>query len=87
VGCVSLLLSALKQQKISYTPYRVAKALKNTSLEVGDPLKVGLIQVVAAWDNLANIIPLRHNLDVFYNVGLSYDKLLYCFSLSIACMM
>ncbi|KAJ3416574.1 tripeptidyl-peptidase II Tpp2 [Chytridiales sp. JEL 0842] len=70
VGCVSLLLSGLKQQKVPYTPYRIQKALKNSALEVGDPLKVGLIQVQNAWEHLVGVKPLRHNLDVHYAISL-----------------
>ncbi|KAJ3390848.1 hypothetical protein HDU84_006939 [Entophlyctis sp. JEL0112] len=66
-GCVSLLISALKQNQIQYNPYRIHLALRNTSKDVGDPFKVGMIQVESAWNHLF-IASLHHNLDVLYDI-------------------
>ncbi|KAJ3013551.1 UNVERIFIED_CONTAM: tripeptidyl-peptidase II Tpp2 [Siphonaria sp. JEL0065] len=69
-GCVSVLVSGLKQSKIPYNPYRVSLALRNSSKDIGDPFKVGLLQVEKAWEHLA-IPSLRHNLDVLYEIKVS----------------
>ncbi|KAI8836057.1 subtilase family-domain-containing protein [Chytriomyces cf. hyalinus JEL632] len=69
-GCVSLLVSGLKQSKISYNPYRVGTALRNSSKDVKDPFKIGLLQVEKAWEHLS-IQSIRHNLDVFYEVAVT----------------
>lgn len=46
-GAISLVLSALKAEGISWTPARVHHALRATSKDVDDPQPVGLIQVEA----------------------------------------
>ena len=47
-GCVSLLVSALKQLKIPYTPYSVRRAVQNSALKLDVDVFAqghGLIQV------------------------------------------
>lgn len=51
-GAIALVLSALKAEKIGYTPARIAKALKASSKDVDDPQNVGLIQVEALYKYL-----------------------------------
>ncbi|KAI9346620.1 subtilase family-domain-containing protein [Obelidium mucronatum] len=69
-GCVSALVSGLKQSKIAYNPYRVSLALRNSSKQIGDPFGVGLIQVKNSWEHLS-IPSLKHNLDVLYEIKVS----------------
>ncbi|KAI9298369.1 subtilisin-like protein [Neoconidiobolus thromboides FSU 785] len=57
-GCISLLVSAMKQENLIYTTYRIQHAIKNTAKSF--PLrdchdkvsKTGIIQVEKAWDYL-----------------------------------
>ncbi|KAI8884711.1 hypothetical protein K501DRAFT_247452 [Backusella circina FSU 941] len=51
-GCIALLVSALKAEKIDYTPYRLKNAVVQTGASVDDPLGVGFIQVDKAWEYL-----------------------------------
>ncbi|KAI8076819.1 uncharacterized protein BX664DRAFT_362744 [Halteromyces radiatus] len=51
-GCVAVLVSALKAEKIDYTPYRLKNAIIQTGKSVDDPLGVGFIQVDKAWEYL-----------------------------------
>ncbi|KAJ3276748.1 tripeptidyl-peptidase II Tpp2 [Terramyces sp. JEL0728] len=53
-GCVALLVSGLKREKIDYTPYKVKAALKHTAKSINDPMGVGLVQVEKAWRYLTN---------------------------------
>ncbi|KAJ3325149.1 tripeptidyl-peptidase II Tpp2 [Boothiomyces sp. JEL0866] len=53
-GCVSLLVSGLKKEKIDYTPYKIKAALKQTAKSVNDPMGIGLVQVEKAWRYLTN---------------------------------
>ncbi|CEJ03744.1 hypothetical protein RMCBS344292_17722 [Rhizopus microsporus] len=39
-GCVALLVSALKAEKLEYTPYRLKNAIRQTAKSVNDPLNV-----------------------------------------------
>jgi tripeptidyl-peptidase-2 len=57
----------LKLKGIPYNPYRIKRAVVNTSKDVSDPMKVGMIQVEKAWNHLVDYqsIPL----DVFYDVS------------------
>ncbi|ORY39823.1 subtilisin-like protein [Rhizoclosmatium globosum] len=68
-GCVSLLVSALKQSDIKYTAYRVGNALRTTSKQFGDAFSVGLVQVVDAWEELKKGESLRQCLDVLYDIN------------------
>ncbi|KAG4304796.1 hypothetical protein PORY_001849 [Pneumocystis oryctolagi] len=49
-GGVSLILSALKAQKIKYTPLRIYKAIENASKDIGDPMNVGFLQVEKSYE-------------------------------------
>ncbi|KAJ3330773.1 tripeptidyl-peptidase II Tpp2 [Blyttiomyces sp. JEL0837] len=68
-GCTALLVSALKQQRVPYNPYRVLAAIQNSAKDIGDSFKVGLFQVVSAWEHLVSHPAQKHNLDVFYNIA------------------
>lgn len=48
-GCIALLLSAMKQEKIPITSARVYKAIQATTKDTHDELGIGLIQVESAW--------------------------------------
>jgi tripeptidyl-peptidase-2 len=50
-GNIALLLSKLQQEGKQWTPARIRKALDLTSKDVGDPLGVGLIQIVDAYEH------------------------------------
>ncbi|OMH83599.1 Tripeptidyl-peptidase 2 [Zancudomyces culisetae] len=49
-GCLSLLVSAMKSNKINVSPYRVKTAIRNTSKDVGTLLNIGFIQTEKAWN-------------------------------------
>lgn len=66
-GCIALLVSGLKQQGIECNPYRIKSVVMNTSLDIKDPMDVGLIQVEAAWDKL-NEINANSSFDILYNI-------------------
>ncbi|CEG66665.1 hypothetical protein RMATCC62417_03204 [Rhizopus microsporus] len=66
-GCVALLVSALKAEKLEYTPYRLKNAIRQTAKSVNDPLNVGFIQVEKAWEYLENYKD-RQDLDLLYRV-------------------
>ncbi|KAG0231413.1 tripeptidyl-peptidase II Tpp2, partial [Actinomortierella wolfii] len=66
-GCIALLLSALKGEKKSYTPYRVHRAIVNTGKDINDEFRIGFLQVEKAFDHLITY----HNYeeqDVDYNI-------------------
>lgn len=67
-GCISVLISALKNSNIPYTPYRVKRAIVNTSKDVNDPMNVGMIQVEKAWEHLSKFKSTC--LDIFYDVSM-----------------
>ncbi len=58
-GNLALLISGLKQQKISYTPTSLRRAIRNTAAPIAGPAAdgfgqgPGLLQVDRAWDYLA----------------------------------
>ncbi|KTW27743.1 hypothetical protein T552_02182 [Pneumocystis carinii B80] len=49
-GGICLILSALKAQKIKYTPPRIYKAIENASKNVSDVMNVGFLQVEKSYD-------------------------------------
>ncbi|MEM7387478.1 MAG: tripeptidyl peptidase II, partial [Verrucomicrobiota bacterium] len=57
-GCIALLLSALKAEKIPYQPHTIRRALENTAVPQGEWPAVdqghGLLQVEQAYDYLKN---------------------------------
>ncbi|KAJ1964335.1 hypothetical protein IWQ62_002962 [Dispira parvispora] len=65
-GCIALLLSGLKATGISYTPYRIKAAMKNSAKSIGDAMQVGYIQVDAAWQYLQKYAQVV-DLDVDYS--------------------
>ena len=79
-GLFSVLLSACKQQSISYTPHRIRKAIENTARvqPLLDPLTqgAGLVQIADAFDYLQ-----RHrdcsDLDVAYRVNVGGGRGVY----------
>ena len=55
-GCIALVLSGLKQNKIEFNPYGVRRAIENTALSVDEPLGsgAGLIQVEKSFEYLVD---------------------------------
>ncbi|KAF9901893.1 tripeptidyl-peptidase II Tpp2 [Lobosporangium transversale] len=51
-GCIALILSGLKGEKKSYTPYRVHRALVNTAKDIQDQFRVGFLQVEKSFTHL-----------------------------------
>jgi tripeptidyl-peptidase-2 len=53
-GCISLILSGLKHERVEYNPYGVRRALQNTATIVDEPIGTGagLVQVERAFDYL-----------------------------------
>lgn len=49
-GGICLILSALKAQKIKYTPPRIYKAIENASKDVEDAMNVGFLQIEKSYD-------------------------------------
>ena len=79
-GNVALLLSALKAEKIRYTPYRwvssmkfefspvsIEKAIVNTAKDVKDPLMVGFLQIDQAYQYFKKYLA-HLDQDVFFEV-------------------
>ncbi|KAI8969157.1 hypothetical protein BDF20DRAFT_826714 [Mycotypha africana] len=66
-GCIALLISALKANNYTYTPYRLKNAVVQTSKSVDDPLNVGFIQVDKAWEYLENYKD-RKDLDLLFKI-------------------
>ncbi|KAJ3175362.1 tripeptidyl-peptidase II Tpp2 [Irineochytrium annulatum] len=55
----------------AYNPYRIARALRTTSRDFGDPFRVGLAQVDDAFHHVIRHCAVRHNLDVHYDVSIA----------------
>ncbi|KAI7869183.1 hypothetical protein BDF14DRAFT_1785690 [Spinellus fusiger] len=53
-GCIALLVSGLKAEKRTYSPYRIKAAVVQSAKSVEDPLNVGFIQVEKTWEYLEN---------------------------------
>ena len=55
--CLALLLSALKQEKIEYSPPLIHRALMNTAQKLNDEFSVGagLIQIHKAFDYIRSL--------------------------------
>ncbi|KAI8919806.1 subtilase family-domain-containing protein [Powellomyces hirtus] len=70
-GCLALLLSGLKAQNISYTPYRIKSAIRNTGSNVSDPSDVKFIQVQNAWTHLTQTASQALPFDVQYEIKVS----------------
>lgn len=70
-GCIALLVSALKREQASYTPYRLKNAVVQSAKSVDDPLNVGFIQVDKAWEYLKEYKD-RKDLDLMFEVGLLF---------------
>ncbi|CAG8479878.1 12439_t:CDS:10 [Acaulospora colombiana] len=66
-GCVALLLSGLKAEDKTYTPYRIKNALVNSAKQVNENFGVGLIQVERTWEYLKKFYD-RPDQDVVYEV-------------------
>jgi tripeptidyl-peptidase-2 len=51
-GCVSLIVSGLKQNAVDYNPYLIKRAIENTASQVDEPIGcgAGLIQVEKAFE-------------------------------------
>ncbi|TPX63343.1 hypothetical protein SpCBS45565_g06696 [Spizellomyces sp. 'palustris'] len=72
-GCIALLLSALKANKIPYTPYRVKAAIERSGSDIGDEFGIKFIQVERAWDHLLETGAAFTPFDVEYNISVQ-DK-------------
>lgn len=53
-GCIALILSALKANKVKYTPYSVKAAVMHTAQDIGELLGAGMIQVEKAYAHLVD---------------------------------
>ncbi|KAI8339132.1 hypothetical protein BC941DRAFT_422188 [Chlamydoabsidia padenii] len=69
-GCIALLVSALKAEKLDYTPYRLKNAVVQTGKSVEDPLGVGFIQVDKAWEYLESYKE-HKDLDILFEVAVN----------------
>lgn len=71
-GCLALILSAMKQNSIPYSPYSIRKSIENTALKVTeyDPYSHGngLIQVDKAYEHLAEYSKNSLERDIHFNV-------------------
>ncbi|KAJ3371623.1 tripeptidyl-peptidase II Tpp2 [Kappamyces sp. JEL0680] len=54
-GCICLLLSALKAQNLSWTPYEVKRALQTTGKSIRDPFGAKLLQLAPAYRHLLSV--------------------------------
>lgn len=77
-GCIALILSGLKQNKIEFNPYGIKRALENTSRKIDDEILAsgaGLVQVEPAYDYLVeyqkNII---QNINFDFEINLNSKK-------------
>jgi len=57
-GCLALIVSGLKSEKIVFTPYLIHRAIQNTGKDINDPMNIGLIQVDETWKYL------KHNSEI-----------------------
>jgi tripeptidyl-peptidase-2 len=70
-GCISLLLSGMKQEGLAWHPYNIIRAIQNTAIPIkSEPLAYGrgLIQVCSAFDYLKKHFykskePIRYNIN------------------------
>src|SRR5690606_18873519 len=69
-GCISLLLSGLRAEGKSWTPYRIRRSIMNSSKSINDPFGVGLIQVEKAWEFLEAYYDYNEQ-DIEYQIGIS----------------
>ncbi|KAK3818533.1 MAG: subtilase family-domain-containing protein [Benniella sp.] len=69
-GCISLILSGLKGEQKSYTPYRVHRALINASKDIQDQFHVGFLQVDKTFDHLLKYHAYEEQ-DVHYNIQIA----------------
>ncbi|KAJ3047136.1 tripeptidyl-peptidase II Tpp2 [Rhizophlyctis rosea] len=69
-GCVALLVSGLKAEKIAYNPYRIKAAIVNTGKDIQNEHRVPFIQVEHAWDHLVAEKGKLGNYSVHYDVTL-----------------
>ncbi|CAO3593980.1 unnamed protein product [Absidia cylindrospora] len=69
-GCIALLVSALKGEKMPYTPYRLKNAIVQTGKDVKDPLGIGFIQVDKSWEYL-EAYQEHKDLDILFRVGVN----------------
>jgi tripeptidyl-peptidase-2 len=71
-GCIALLLSALKSNKVPYNPAFIKKIIENTAVPLGhhDPFSIGrgIIQVAKAYDAAMSGLP-SHLVDIQVSVS------------------
>jgi tripeptidyl-peptidase-2 len=67
-GCVALLISGLKQEKIAYNPYVIKAAIKHTGLPINDIFNNGLLQVEAAWNYLTKVAKDQLSASLHYDI-------------------
>ncbi|KAG0329317.1 tripeptidyl-peptidase II Tpp2 [Dissophora globulifera] len=69
-GCIALILSGLKGENKSYTPYRVHRALVNASKDIQDQFRVGFLQVDKTFEHLLTYHAYDEQ-DVDYDIQIS----------------
>ncbi|EPZ30926.1 subtilisin-like protein [Rozella allomycis CSF55] len=72
-GCLSLIISGLKHEKINYTPMSIKRAIENTSKAINDEFKVGLIQVEKSFEYLVKTRSFVDS-DVDFQIEISETK-------------
>ncbi|KAI8903216.1 subtilase family-domain-containing protein [Gorgonomyces haynaldii] len=75
-GCVSLLVSALRQSSIPYNPYLIRHVATVTAKSIKDPLGIGMMQVQDSWDYLLKSIN-DLSKSVFYDVKVGDKRGIY----------
>lgn len=72
-GCISLLISGMKQSDVPYTPYLIRQAIQFSAKSIDDPQGVGLIQVENAFKHISETVKddLAHTLQ--YDVTVNKD--------------
>lgn len=75
-GCISLLLSGLKAEKRSYTPYLIKRAIQNSGKDIGDSLSVKFIQVMDAWEYLSKVGNMP-NFHLDYSISIDDNRGIY----------
>jgi len=53
-GALAVIMSGLKQDDITFTPHSLRKAAEYSARNVNDPLEVGFLDIVAAYELLTN---------------------------------
>ena len=75
-GCIALLLSALKADNRSYSPYLIKRAIQNSGKDINDCLSVKFIQVRNAWDYLIKATDIQ-NFHLDYKLSIAGNRGVY----------